>query len=75
MEERQVSFSLIPQSEFTPNEEDQKELEEMARKRNGIFYGKTEILENGLKVLKFVIEEKETGVVYEVDPKFVAFKK
>jgi hypothetical protein len=75
MEEKQVLFSLIPQSGFTPNEQEQSELDDLSRKRDGICYGKTEVFENGLRVLKFVVEDEETGEVYEINPKLVKFKK
>lgn len=75
MDERLVLFSLIAQSGFTPDVQEQKELDEMARKRDGIYHGKAEAFENDLKTLKFIIEDVETGDVYEVDPKLVKFKK
>lgn len=74
MENRKVVFSFIPLTGFTPDEEEQKELDEMARKREGLFHGETEVEENGLKKTLFVIEDLETGKVNNVDPLLVEFK-
>ena len=74
MENRKVVFSFIPLTGFTPEEEEQKELDEMARKREGLFHGETEVEENGLKKTLFVIEDLETGKVNNVDPLLVEFK-
>ena len=46
----------------------------MARKREGLFHGETEVEENGLKKTLFVIEDLETGEVNNVDPLLVEFK-
>lgn len=72
---REVTFAFIPQCGFSPDEDERKELEDLARRRDGVFYGTTEVNENGLKTLLFVIEDEETGSVYHVDPTLVEFKK
>lgn len=72
---RKVTFAFISSSGFTPDEKDQNEMNEMARRRNGLFYGSTEILEGELKTLKFVVEDLETGEVHQVNPLFVKFEK
>ena len=70
-----VTFTLIPSAGFTSDEKEQKELNEMARRRNGLYLGSTEVLENDLKTLKLVIEDEGTGEIYEVDPLLVKFNK
>ena len=75
MEGKEVIFSLIHQSGFTPDEQEQKDLNDMLRKRNGLCYGSTEVIENELKTFKFIVEDEETGEVFEVPPTLVKFKK
>lgn len=70
---RKVTFALISSFGFIPDEKEQNDMNEMARRRNGLFYGSTEIIENELKTLKFIIEDLETGKVYQVDPLLVTF--
>ena len=72
---RKVTFAVIPSWEFSPNEDEQKEISDLSRKRDGVFHGTTEVCENDLKTLLFVIEDEETGKVYHVDPLLVKFKK
>ena len=71
---RKVTFSLIFPQGFFPDEKEQVEAEEQARVRNGLFHGSTEIIENDLKTLKFIIEDDETGEIYQIDPLLVKFK-
>ena len=74
---RKVTFSFAPACGFSPDEDEQNELIESARVREGVFYGTTEDYDekNGLKILKFVVEEEETGKIHYVDPLLVKFKK
>jgi len=72
---RKVIFSLIPLSGFTPDETQQAEQDELARKRMGLYRGSTEVIENGLKTLKLVVEDEETGIIHEVDKSLVEFLK
>lgn len=72
---KKVTFTFIPSWEFSPNEDEQKQIDELSRKRDGIFHGITEVCENELKTLLFVIEDEETGKIYKVDPSLVKFKK
>ena len=72
---RKVTFSLnYPQGFFPDDEKVQVEAEELTRGRNGLFHGSTEVIENDLKILKFIIEDEETGEVYQIDPLLVKFK-
>lgn len=70
---RKVTFSLNYPMGFSPDENEQKEMNEQSRKRNGRFHGSTEIEDGGLKKLMFVVEEEGTGVVYSVNPELVVF--
>ena len=74
-EPRKVYYSFSSNAGFTPDEEEQKELDEMARKREGIFHGTKEIMDEDLKKTLFIIEDIETGVINEIDPLYVQFKK
>ena len=70
---RKVKFSLNYPNGFSPDEEEQKEMNEQSHKRNGLFHGETEIHDGNLKKLMFVIEEEETGTVFTVNPELVSF--
>lgn len=72
---QKVTFSFVEICGFTPDEDEQKKLEDLARRRDGVFYGSTEVYEKGLKTLKFVIEDEETGGIHHVNPLLVVFKK
>ena len=74
IESRKVLFSFIPASGFDPDEAEQKEKDDLARKREGIFHGENEVEENGLKKTYFVVEDSETGIVYdEIESSCVQF--
>ena len=70
---RKVTFSLNYPMGFSPDANEQKEMDEQSRKRNGFFHGKTEIKDGELKKLMFVVEEESTGEVYSVNPELVVF--
>ena len=71
-----VMFSLVPPGEFYPDEDERKEMDELARMREGVFYGTTEVYdENNLKTLLFVVENTETEEVLKLDPTLVKFQK
>lgn len=70
---RKVTFALNFQQGFFPDENVQTEADELARVRNGLFHGKTEVMDGEVKSLKFVVEDVETGIVHYVDPVLVTF--
>lgn len=70
-----VTFSLNYQSGFSPDENEQKEMDEQSRKRTGFFHGRTEVEDGELKKLMFVVEDEKSGVVYIVNPELVIFVK
>lgn len=70
---RKVTFALNFPQGFSPDEKEQKEADELARVRTGLFYDKTEVMDGELKTCKFVVEDEETGKVYYVDPRLVTF--
>ncbi len=72
---RRVKFAFGYPQGFCLDENEQKEADEMARIRNGIFHGETEQMNDELKVCMFVIEDEETGKVHYVDPQLVTFIK
>lgn len=72
---RKVTFALSFPQGFFPDENEQAEAEELARIRNGLFHGETEIMDDELKKCQFVVEDEETGKVYYVDPRLVTFIK
>lgn len=72
---KKVTFSFAPACGYSPDEDEQKKLEDLARIREGVFYGTTEVYQDDLKTLLFVVEDEETGEVYNVSPLLVKFKK
>ena len=72
---RKVTLALNFPQGFFPNENEQAESEALARVRNGLFHGETEVMDAELKICQFVIEDEETGRVYYVDPRLVTFIK
>ena len=72
---RRVTFSLNFPQGFYPDEKEQAEVDELAHVRNGLFYGKTEVMDGELKIVMFVVEDEETGKIHYVDPRLVTFIK
>ena len=72
---RKVTFALSFPQGFFPDENEQTEADELARIRNGLFHGETEVMDDELKKCQFVVEDEETGKVHYVDPRLVTFKK
>lgn len=71
---RKVKFSLNSATGFSPDDLGQREMDEMARSRNGLFHGSTEIVENDVKKLRFIVEDENTGEIFQIDPLLVKFK-
>lgn len=74
-ESRKVFYSFIACSGFYPDDDIQRESDEKARKRNGVYHGKTFKKEDDIVKLMFVIEDEKTGEVHEIAPTNVTFKK
>lgn len=72
---RKVSFALNFPQGFLPDGNEQAEIEDFSRFRNGFFHGITEVMDDELKTCQFVIEDEETGKVYYIDPRLVRFIK
>lgn len=72
---KKVTFSLNYQSGFSPDDNEQKEMDEQSCKRTGFFHGETEVEDGKLKKLMFVVEDEKSGVVYIVNPELVTFIK
>lgn len=72
---RKVTFALNVASGFTPDDTEQRELDELSRRREGLFHGTTEVQEGELKKTKFIIEDVQTGKMHEVNPLLVEFVK
>ena len=75
---RKVEFSLGHES-FSPDEKEQKEIEELARKRFGYFHRWVEIEEQSAQSGRFrektvaLVEEVDTGKMYYVEVDFIHF--
>ena len=71
---RRVTFSLNFPQGFYPDEKEQAEVDELAHVRNGLFYGKTEVMDGELKIVMFVVEDEETGKIHYVGRTSRTFK-
>lgn len=75
---RRVEFSLGHES-FSPDEKEQKENEELARKRLGYFHRWVEIEEKSAQSGRFrektvaLVEEVDTGKMYYVEVELIHF--
>ena len=71
---KKVIYSFIHSAGFSPDEEEQKELDEMARKRDGYLHRFAEVDIDGVRKCVAIIEDAETGNVVQLeDPTLVSF--
>ena len=70
-----VIYSFIHQASFTPDEEEQKELNELARKRVGFVHKIIVKNEDGINKSFAIVEDAETGVVNEIEISLITYLK